>query len=67
MMVRFDEISRGKFLVTVLATHELDDDWFFTPEWQRKEAQASDEASRGEGIVHENATVALEELRRQYS
>lgn len=52
-----DVVLRG---MTVIPT---DQRWFWTPEWQAGEREASEQAARGEGVAHADADAMFDHLK----
>lgn len=55
-------VIEGAVMVRAVRTIAADQAWFWTPEWQAGEREASEEYARGEGTVHENVEDFLKAL-----
>ena len=53
----------GEVLLRPLATIDRSQAWFWTPEWQAGEREATEQARRGEGERYETGPEFLDSLR----
>lgn len=56
-------VEDGKVILTPAAVIPRDQAWFWTPEWQAKEAEADAEVAAGGGTVHDSDEEFLAALK----
>lgn len=56
-------VEDGKVVLTPAAIIPRDQAWFWTPQWQAKEAEADAEAAAGEGTVYHSDEEFLAALK----
>jgi len=57
-------VRDGSIVLTPASVIPRDQEWFWTPEWQAKEAEADSELARGEGTLHTSEAAFLAALER---
>jgi AbrB family looped-hinge helix DNA binding protein len=57
-------VEDGRVIVTPASVIPRDQEWFWTPEWQAKEAEADRELAAGEGTFHATDEGFLASLDR---
>jgi antitoxin PrlF len=62
-LIEAEVTESGEVILRPLATVDRNQAWFWTPEWQAGEREASEQARRGEGERFETGTEFLDSLR----
>lgn len=62
--VEFTLTDSGELIVRVLTTIPADQKWFWTPEWQAGEREASEQIAAGDVTFHENVDEMFSFLNR---
>ena len=62
-LIEVEMTETGEVILRPLATVDRSQAWFWTPEWQAGEREASEQAARGEGKRFETGRDFLDSLR----
>jgi antitoxin PrlF len=62
-LIEADVTENGEVILRPLATIDRSQAWFWTPEWQAGEREATEEGRRDEGELFENGADFLDSLR----
>ena len=62
-LIEAEVTEDGEVVLRPLATVDRNQAWFWTPEWQAGEREATEQGHDDEGELFENATAFLDSLR----
>jgi antitoxin PrlF len=62
-LIEVEVTESGEVILRPLATVDRSQAWFWTPEWQAGEREATEQGRRDEGEFFENSTDFLDSLR----
>ena len=62
-LIEVEVTENGEVILRPLATIDRSQAWFWTPEWQAGEREATEQGRRDEGELYENGADFLDSLR----